>query len=323
MNRYAIILAAGKGSRMKSKRDDISKVSMPILGVPVVRYILDALKPLGLTKTVSVIGYGGKTSEPIVKTDSEVVWQKEQKGSGHAVMMAAPVLEGLEGETIVCCGDTPLLRSETLAKMFAYHEEMKSDLTVLSFIPENPFGYGRIVKDEQGRFLRIVEQKDASEEEQKIKEVNSGVYIFNNKALFESLKKITTNNAAGEYYLTDVIDIFVREDLTAYSFVVCDPKETMGINDRVQLSMAAKELQRRINKDWMLKGVSIDDPENTYISPYAEIGADTVIHPNTFVYGKSKIGENAEIGPNTYLEDAEIEDNEKVFGCCCGCSEEE
>lgn len=323
MNRYAIVLAAGKGSRMKSKRDDISKVSMPILGVPVVRYILDALKPLGLTKTVSVVGYGGKTSEPIVKTDSEVVWQKEQKGSGHAVMMAAPVLEGLEGETIVCCGDTPLLRSETLEKMFAYHEEMKSDLTVLSFVTENPFGYGRIVKDGQGHFVRIVEQKDATEKEQAIKEVNSGVYIFNNKALFESLKCITRNNAAGEYYLTDVIDIFVKKGLVAYSFTVEDANETMGINDRVQLAMAAKELQRRINKAWMLKGVSIDDPENAYISPYAEIGADTIIHPNTMIYGHSKIGENCEIGPNTYLEDAEVEDNEKVFGCCSCCCDEE
>lgn len=312
MKRYAIILAAGKGSRMKSKRDDISKVSMPILGVPVVRYILDALKPIGCEKMISVIGYGGKTSEPIVKKDSEVVWQKEQKGSGHAVMMAAPILEGLEGETIVCCGDTPLLRTETLEAMFRFHEENKSDLTVMSFIPENPFGYGRIVKDKEGRFLRIVEQKDASEEEKKIKEVNSGVYIFNNKELFESLKKITTKNAAGEYYLTDVIDIFVKKGLRAYSYIASDPTETMGINDRVQLANAAKVLQLRINQKHMLAGVSIDDPSNTYISPYAKIGADTIIHPNTFIYGMSFVGENAELGPNSYFEDVNIKDNEKI-----------
>ena len=312
MKRYAIILAAGKGSRMKSKRDDISKVSMPILGVPVVRYILDALKPIGCEKTISIIGYGGKTSEPIVKKDSEVVWQKEQKGSGHAVMMAAPILEGLEGETIVCCGDTPLLRTETLEAMFLFHEENKSDLTVMSFVPENPFGYGRIVKDEEGHFLRIVEQKDASEEEKKIKEVNSGVYIFNNKELFESLKKITTKNAAGEYYLTDVIDIFVKKGLRAYSYIASDPTETMGINDRIQLANAAKVLQLRINQKHMLAGVSIDDPSNTYISPYAKIGADTIIHPNTFVYGESFVGENAELGPNSYLEDVNVKDNEKV-----------
>ena len=312
MKRYAVILAAGKGSRMKSKREDISKVSMPILGVPVVRYILDALKPIGCEKMISIIGYGGKTSEPIVKKDSEVVWQREQKGSGHAVMMATPILEGLEGETIVCCGDTPLLKTETLEEMFRFHEENKSDLTVMSFVPENPFGYGRIVKDKEGRFLRIVEQKDASEEEKKIREVNSGVYIFNNKELFESLKKITTKNAAGEYYLTDVIDIFVKNGLHAFSYVVSDPTETMGINDRVQLANAAKVLQLRINKRHMLAGVSIDDPTNTYISPYAKIGADTVIHPNTFIYGESTIGENAELGPNTYLENVVLQDNEKV-----------
>ncbi len=312
MKRYAIVLAAGKGSRMKSKRDDISKVSMPILGVPVVQYILDALKPIGCEKVISVIGYGGKTSEPIVKKESEVVWQKEQKGSGHAVMMASPILAGLEGETIVCCGDTPLLRTETLDAMFRFHEDNKSDLTVMSFIPENPFGYGRIVKDKEGRFLRIVEQKDASEEEKKIKEVNSGVYIFNNKELFESLDKITTKNAAGEYYLTDVIDIFVKKGLRALSYVASDPTETMGINDRIQLANAAKVLQLRINKEHMLAGVSIDDPSNTYISPYARIGADTIIHPNTFIYGASVIGENAELGPNSFLEDVNVKENEII-----------
>ena len=312
MKRYAIVLAAGKGSRMKSKRDDISKVSMPILGVPVVQYILDALKPIGCEKVISVIGYGGKTSEPIVKKESDVVWQKEQKGSGQAFMMASPILAGLEGETIVCCGDTPLLRTETLDAMFRFHEDNKSDLTVMSFIPENPFGYGRIVKDKEGRFLRIVEQKDASEEEKKIKEVNSGVYIFNNKELFESLDKITTKNAAGEYYLTDVIDIFVKKGLRALSYVASDPTETMGINDRIQLANAAKVLQLRINKEHMLAGVSIDDPSNTYISPYARIGADTVIHPNTFIYGASVIGENAELGPNSFLEDVNVKENEII-----------
>ena len=297
MKRYAIVLAAGKGSRMKSKRDDISKVSMPILGVPVVQYILDALKPIGCEKVISVIGYGGKTSEPIVKKESDVVWQKEQKGSGHAVMMASPILAGLEGETIVCCGDTPLLRTETLDAMFRFHEDNKSDLTVMSFIPENPFGYGRIVKDKEGRFLRIVEQKDASEEEKKIKEVNSGVYIFNNKELFESLDKITTKNAAGEYYLTDVIDIFVKKGLRALSYVASDPTETMGINDRIQLANAAKVLQLRINKEHMLAGVSIDDPSNTYISPYARIGADTIIHPNTSSMGRRSLARMPNLGP--------------------------
>lgn len=302
MNRFAIILAAGKGSRMKSLREDISKVSFPILNVPLVKYVLLALEPLKCDKIVSVVGFGGKTSEAIVKDESEVVWQKELKGSGHAVMMAAPKLENMEGTTIICCGDTPLLKTETLQAMFEYHEKSKNDLTVMTSIQEDPFGYGRIVKDINGNVLKIVEQKDANEAEKNIKEVNAGVYLFDNQKLFESLKKITNTNASGEYYLTDTIGIFVNSGYKVSSFTIADDEETLGVNDRWQLARAAKIMQLRINKKLALSGVSIDDPYNTYISPLAEIMPDVVIHPNSFVYGNSKISKNAIIEPNTYLE---------------------
>ncbi|MBR3674794.1 MAG: NTP transferase domain-containing protein, partial [Bacilli bacterium] len=227
MEKYAIILAAGKGTRMKSKRDDISKVSFPILGQPLVKYVINALKPLGFKKLVAVVGFGGKTSEKIVKDECEVVWQLEQKGTGHAVMMAAPVLDKLEGETIVCCGDTPLLITETFEALFKAHEENGNAMTVMTSILEDPFGYGRIVKV-NGNVTKIVEQKDATEEERAINEVNAGVYVFDNAKLFEALGHLTTKNAAGEYYLTDVLGIFVNNGFKVGSYPVKDPDETLG-----------------------------------------------------------------------------------------------
>lgn len=311
MNRYAIILAAGKGSRMKSKRDDISKVSFPILGQPLVKYVIEALKPLRLEKLIAVVGFGGKTSEKVVKDDCEVVWQHEQKGAGHAVMMTSPLLEGKEGETIVCCGDTPLLSSQTLEKMFQYHEENHNDLTVMTFVLDNPFGYGRIIK-ENGRFMRIVEQRDTTPETACVKEVNAGVYIFNNKALFEALKNLKTDNAAGEYYITDAIEIFVKEGLKTDTFRVEDISETLGVNDRAQLAVAAKLLQKRINHQHMINGVTIEDPDNTYIAPNVKIGADSIIKPGSYIMGNSVIGEECVIGPNAVLDSVTVKDNEIV-----------
>lgn len=312
MDKYAIILAAGKGTRMKSKREDISKVSFPILGRPLVKYVVEALKPIGLAELIAVIGFGGATSEAIVKDDAKVVWQKEQKGSGHAVMMAAPLLEGKEGETIVCCGDTPLLTTATLQALFDSHEKEHNALTIMTSILSDPTGYGRIVKKD-GRVQRIVEQKDASEEERKITEVNAGVYVFDNKELFEALHHITTNNAAGEYYLTDVIGLFVNKGLKVGSFAVKDVDETLGVNDRYQLSVAAKILQHRINKALMISGVSIEDPESTYIAPDVKVGQDTVIRPGTFLLGATTIGEANIIGPNCYFENVVVGNNNEII----------
>src|SRR5574344_33600 len=312
MDKYAIMLAAGKGTRMKSKRDDISKVSFPILGQPLVKYVIEALKPIGLAELIAVIGFGGATSEAIVKNDAKVVWQKEQKGSGHAVMMAAPLLEGAEGETIVCCGDTPLLTTATLQALFDAHEKDHNSLTIMTSILEDPFGYGRIVKKD-GRVQRIVEQKDASEAEKKINEVNAGVYVFANKELFAALHHITTNNAAGEYYLTDVIGLFVKKGLKVGSFAVKDVEETLGVNDRYQLSIAAKIIQRRINRALMVSGVTIEDPDSTYIAPGVSIGADTVVRPGSFLMGNTVVGESNTIGPNCYFENVEVGDGNEII----------
>jgi len=313
MEKFAIILAAGKGTRMKSRREDISKVSFPILGQPLVKYVINALKPLGFTKIVTVVGFAGETTEKIVQGDTEVVWQKEQKGTGHAVMMAAPILEAYQGDTIVCCGDTPLLTTETLEALISKHEANQNDLTVMTSVLDDPTGYGRIKKD-HGKVIAIVEQKECSEEEKLITEVNAGVYVFNNKKLFAALKNLKTDNAAGEYYLTDVLGMFVRDGDRVGSFVAQNFAETLGINDRFQLAKCSKLIQARINKAWMLAGVSIEDPDSTYISPSVKMGQDTVIRPNTYLVGQTTIGENNTIGPDSYLENVVVgNDNQIIY----------
>lgn len=311
MNKYAIIMAAGKGTRMKSKRDEMSKVSFPILGRPMVKYVLEALRPLGFDEIVTIVGFGGKMTEEIVSPASKVVWQKEQKGTGHAVMMTSPLLKGKKGETIICCGDTPLLTDKTLSDLLKEHEENHNDLTILTSIMDNPKGYGRIVK-ENGKVIKIVEQKDCTEEEALINEVNAGVYVFDNEELFKDLEKLTPNNAAGEYYLTDVIGMFVKDGKHVSSFSIDDVDETMGVNDRYHLSIAAKKIQERINKNLMLSGVTIEDPESTYISPDSSVGVDSTIRPNTYILKGSKIGEGNIIGPSSYLENVTIGNNNEI-----------
>ena len=312
MKRYAIVLAAGKGTRMKSKREDISKVSFPILGRPLVKYVLEALKPLNMDKIVTIVGFGGEMTKSIVEKDSEIVWQKEQKGTGHAVMQTSSLLKGKEGEVLICCGDTPLLSTKTLEELLKKHEEEGNSMTVLTFYTEEPKGYGRIVK-EGNRVIRIVEEKDCNAEERKIKEVNAGVYVFDNELLFTYLDKLTPNNAAGEYYLTDILYSFVKAGFKVGSYCLPDKEDTLGINDRYQLSIAAKIIQRRINKELMLSGVSIEDPDTTYIGPDVKVGRDTIIKPNTYIYGKCEIGEDNVLGPNLYLENVEIGDENEII----------
>ena len=305
MDKYAIVLAAGKGTRMKSIRDDVSKVSFPILGRAMVEWVLESLKSLELKQIVTVVGFGGKTSEALAKPYGEVVWQNEQKGTGHAVMMAAPLLENKEGVTLICCGDTPLLTAKTLEALLSSHELHGNALTLLTANVDDPRGYGRIIK-KNGRVIRIVEQKDCTPDIDAIHEINAGVYAFDNRELFRCLKKITPNNAAGEYYLTDVIGMFVEDGLKVSSFSISDVSETMGVNDRYQLSIATKCMQRRINKRWMIHGVTFEDPETAYIGPEVKLSRDTVIRPNVHVLGKSFVGHENVIGPDTYLENVHV-----------------
>ena len=312
MDRFAIVLAAGKGTRMKSVREDVSKVSFPILGRAMVEWVLESLKALNLNQIVTVVGFGGKTSEALAKPYGEVVWQEEQKGTGHAVMMAAPLLENKEGVTLICCGDTPLLTSKTLEALLSSHELHGNALTLLTANVDDPRGYGRVIK-KNGRVIRIVEQKDCTPDIDAIHEINAGVYAFDNRELFRYLKRITPNNAAGEYYLTDVIGMFVEDGLKVSAFSIADVAETMGVNDRYQLSVATKCMRERINKRWMIHGVTFEDPDTAYIGPEVKLSRDTVIRPNVHVLGKSFIGHENVIGPDTYLENVRVGERNTII----------
>jgi len=309
----AIIMAAGKGTRMKSLDESRSKVAYPILGKPIVRYILDALVPLNCNKIVTVVGFGGDVTSEIVKDKSEIVWQHETLGSGHAVEQTRSILENEDGATIVVCGDTPLITSETLKNLVDLHEKHCNSLTFITAKPSNPHGYGRIIRNEFGDIVEIKEQKDCNEHEDKISEVNAGFYIFDNKMLFESLKQIKPNNAQHEYYLTDMVEILVDCNSRVEAYLIDDANEMLGINDRVQLAEATKLIKNRVNRKLMLSGVGIEDPDNTYISPDVEIGRDTIIGHNTTILGHSVIGEGNNIGPNNYLVNVEIGNNNSII----------
>ena len=313
MNRYAIVLAAGKGTRMQSVDPDHSKVSFPILGKPIISYVLDALKPLGFQKIVTVVGFGGETTKEIVKNDSDVVWQKEILGTGHAVLQTKELLKDLDGETLIIYGDTPLVSPELIESIMHIHEKENNALTVVSAILSDSHGYGRLIREEKSHhLLAIREETDCSEFELDINEANTGICVFDNKTLFKYLDKMTNDNTRKLFYLSQLVELLVKDGLPVGSFVCKDMVEVFGINDRIQLSYAAKVMRKRINHRLMLSGVSIEDPDSTYISPDAVIGKDTVIYPNTTLFSGCVFGEGNEIGPNSVLENVKMGNYNKV-----------
>lgn len=301
--RYAIILAAGQGTRMKSK---LYKVLHPILGKPMLQYVLDALKQISVNRLVTVVGHGAEKVAETVGEQSKLVLQAEQLGTGHAVMQAEQLLKDEEGTTIVVCGDTPLITKETLENVFNYHESTNSKATILTTHINKPTGYGRIIRNDFGEVERIVEEKDATEEERKVTEINTGTYCFDNKLLFAALKQVTNDNAQNEYYLTDVIEILKAQGEKISAYVTEDADETIGINDRVALAEAEKIMRKRINEKHLLNGVTIMDPNSTYIGPDVEIEQDAVIYPGSVISGNSYIGADAIIGPHSEISDSSI-----------------
>ena len=299
-------MAAGKGSRMKSLDPTRTKVAFDLLGVPVVGYVLNALKPLSLNKIYTIVGQGGDTTKKIVESASEVVWQYDPKGTGHAIMQVAPFLEGKDGHTLIVSGDTPLITTKTLKLLLDTHIEQKLDLTILTSMVKNPFGYGRMIRNSSGQVIAIVEEINATEEEKKIEEINTGFYVFDNRLLFQYLNKLQPNPKNGELNITFLIKMFMEESLKVGTATVDAFEETLGINDRVQLAEARRILQLRINNTHMLQGVTIESPENTFISPQVTIGQDTVIKSGTYIMGDCSIGQANIIGPNTTIEQSSI-----------------
>ncbi|MDA8210326.1 MAG: bifunctional UDP-N-acetylglucosamine diphosphorylase/glucosamine-1-phosphate N-acetyltransferase GlmU [Clostridia bacterium] len=299
----AVVLAAGKGTRMKSA---LPKVLHKILGKPMVQYVLDSCCEIGVDKPILVIGHGAQQVKETIGDQAHYVIQAEQLGTGHAVLQAEALLRDFAGDVLVVCGDTPLLQGNTLAALLGRHRKQKASATVLTALMENPTGYGRIVRDQANRVSKIVEHKDATEQEKAIKEVNTGTYCFAAGQLLAALRGLTPNNAQGEYYLTDVLEILNQAGKNVEGFVVGDAEETMGINDRAQLAVAARKIQARTNLRYMLAGVTLTDPATTYIEPGVIVGEDTIVQPNTHLQGKTAIGSGCTIGPNTRIVDSSI-----------------
>lgn len=296
----AIVMAAGKGTRMKSKK---SKLVQKIYGKEVVKRAVENAQKAGVNNIVAVVGYMKEEVMAVLGSDVEYAVQDEMLGTGHAVMQATKYLEGKKGKVLVLNGDVPLIRPETLNTLLNKSIENKEAATLLTAIYDNPKGYGRILRDEDGNIEAIVEEKDTNDEQKEIKEINAGIYCFDIEALLEALKEIKPNNAQGEYYLTDVIAIMNAKGLKTGAVIVEDNTEILGVNDRIQLEMLTKVLQMRINTEHMKNGVTIEDINTTYIYDDVEIGMDTVIHPNTMIKSGVVIGEDCEIGPNAYIRE--------------------
>ncbi|SEU06635.1 bifunctional UDP-N-acetylglucosamine pyrophosphorylase / Glucosamine-1-phosphate N-acetyltransferase [Salinibacillus kushneri] len=301
--RFAVVLAAGQGTRMKSS---LYKVLHPVCGKPMVQHVVDQLNVLQLSQLITVVGFGAEKVKDELGDATEFVIQKEQLGTGHAVMQAEEMLGNREGTTLVVCGDTPLLTSETLEAFVSHHENEQAKVSVLTAGADDPTGYGRVVRNESGEVEKIVEHKDASEAERAIKEINTGTYCFDNQALFQALKNVSNDNVQGEYYLPDVIEIVKSrgEKITAYQ--TSDFAETMGVNDRVALFRAEKHMRKRINEKHMRNGVTVINPEHTYIGPEVTIEQDVVIEPGCTIEGKTVIKTDAFIGANTEIKNCEI-----------------
>ncbi|BAK43429.1 bifunctional UDP-N-acetylglucosamine diphosphorylase/glucosamine-1-phosphate N-acetyltransferase GlmU [Eggerthella sp. YY7918] len=306
MEAAAIVLAAGAGTRMKSKKP---KVAHEVLGKPLVRWVVDAAREAGVDRVVSVVGHAREQVEPLVQ-DTQTVVQHEQNGTAGAVAVCADALADFDGSLVVLSGDCPLITSDTITQLIRAREEADAAVVVLTMQMDDPFGYGRIVRDENGAVARIVEQKDASPEEAALCECNSGFYCFDARALFDALKQVSNDNAQGEFYLTDVLEICRNAGRPVLGLVCEDTAECLGVNSRIQLAEATKHLQRRINRAHMAAGVTMVDPELVWIGPDVRIAQDVEILPNVTLMGSTRIGEDSVIGPDSRLTDT-------VVGCGC------
>lgn len=307
----AIILAAGKGTRMKSSKP---KVLHEILGQSMLEHVIQTLDEAGVKKPLVVVGHGAEEVEKILVTKCvETVFQKEQLGTGHAVMQAKDAFQKASGTTLVALGDTPLLRSETVRKFIDFHVANKAAITVLTTKLDDPTGYGRIIRDSAQAFVKIVEQKDGSKEELAVKEVNSGLMCFDNQLLWNYIDKLSTDNAQGEYYLTDLISLMDQDDLKVEAYCIDDSDEVFGVNDRKMLSYATAVMQRRINEAWMVEGVTFENVNTALIGRNVVLGNDVIIEQNVKVLGCSNIKSGALIGANSMLINAEIGEDTQVL----------
>jgi len=299
----AVILAAGKGTRMKSA---LPKVLHGVGGKPMLRHVMDSSREAGAVRTIVVVGFGGEQVAAEMGAGAEYVEQAEQLGTGHALLQAKGALRGFSGTVLLLCGDTPLLTAATLQSLCRAHGASAAAATVLTAVPDDPAGYGRILRDAEGEVCGIIEQKDANPEQLKIGEINTGIYCFESGPLFAALDGLSCNNAQKEYYLTDVLAILAQSAQKVGAVQVGDFQETLGINSRVQLAEAETILRRRKLLELMESGVTVMDPASTFIDAGVCVGRDTILYPFTWIEGNTVIGEACRIGPNTRIADSWI-----------------
>ncbi|CAM5778124.1 bifunctional UDP-N-acetylglucosamine diphosphorylase/glucosamine-1-phosphate N-acetyltransferase GlmU [Brevibacillus borstelensis] len=300
---HAVVLAAGQGTRMKSK---LYKVLHPVCGKPMVQHVVDTLASMRVEDVVVVVGHGADTVQATLGERVAYALQKEQLGTAHAVQQAASFLQAKEGTTFILYGDVPLLSEETLTALLHFHEDQKAAATVLTAVLPDPTGYGRIVRNDSGEVMEIVEHKDASDEVRAIKEINTGIYCFDNQKLWNALAQVKNDNVQGEYYVTDCIGILRQAGEKVVAFEAADPDETMGVNDRAQLSEAEAYMRKRIAVRHMKNGVSIIDPLSTYIEADVTIGSDTILQPGTYLRRGTTIGSDCVIGPQADLSNTKV-----------------
>ena len=310
----AVILAAGKGTRMKS---ELPKVLHQIFQKPMLSWVVDAVNNLDCkTQTITVVGHKSELVQEYLKKNydnAKTVLQAQQLGTGHAVASAVSEIGDFDGCVLILCGDTPLITTSKLKSFVEAHELYKNDITVMTCDFDDPTGYGRIVRDENGNVVKIVEQKDATQNEKQIKEINSGIYCLNWAKVKHAFCELKNNNAQGEYYLTDIIEWANSNNLKVGGWVNNDNREIFGVNSKKHLSMAFKMMNERYIEKLLDDGVTVIDPNSTYITPETTIGADTIIYPNTYIEGKNKIAANCKIGPMAHLRgNCEIEENVKI-----------
>lgn len=298
-----IILAAGKGTRMKSSHP---KVLHQVCGKAMVRHVLDAAEAAGSKRNIIVVGFGADEVRAELGNAAEVVVQAEQLGTGHAVLQAEPLLRDERGTVMVLCGDTPLLTGALVKRLYEEHVKAGAKATVLTAVMPDATGYGRVIRTAAGDVEKIVEHKDATEEERAVQEVNSGIYCFEKEALFSALKNVGCDNAQGEYYLPDVLSILRERGEKIWAVAADDYEETLGVNSRLHLAQAEKILRRRKNIELMESGVTLMDPDSTFVDSNVIVGRDTVIYPFTWLEGKTVVGEGCALGPSSRFTDAKI-----------------
>lgn len=300
-----IILCAGKGTRMRSEK---AKVMHEIMGQPMSKYIYDIAKEVSEQKPLFVVGYKKEQIEEYFKDAVDYVEQEVQMGTGHAIMITKDYIKE-EDDVIILCGDTPLIKTETIKSLIA--NSKNSDAIIVTSVIETPYGYGRIIKDTNGNFDKIVEQKDADKKEQEVKEINAGMYFIKGSLIKENINKLTNDNSQKEYYLTDLFEILKNQGKKISTFAI-DSEEILGVNSRLQLEDARAIIQKRINNFHMENGVTLINPEDIYIEKNVKIGKDTIIYPNNLIKGNTEIGENCILYTDNEISNSIIKDGVEI-----------